>query len=78
MVAHLVWDQGVAGSNPVIPTNFNFVYMSKYEKIMYYTLYTLNALALGLSVINHEYVKAIWIFNATLWMYTAHRYRRAQ
>ena len=22
MVAHLVWDQGVAGSNPVTPTNF--------------------------------------------------------
>jgi hypothetical protein len=22
MVAHLVWDQGVAGSSPVIPTKF--------------------------------------------------------
>ena len=27
MVAHLVWDQGVAGSNPVIPT--------KYKKMKY-------------------------------------------
>ena len=24
MVAHLVWDQGVAGSSPVFPTNFYY------------------------------------------------------
>jgi hypothetical protein len=52
--------------------------MSKYEKIMYYTLYTLNGLALAVSMINHEYIKGIWIINATLWMYTTHRYRRMQ
>ena len=27
MVAHLVWDQGVAGSNPVTPTTLRIVYL---------------------------------------------------
>jgi|688.fasta_scaffold14748_11 hypothetical protein len=28
MAAHLVWDQGVAGSSPVIPTNFKNTFMA--------------------------------------------------
>ena len=27
LVAHLVWDQGVAGSNPVTPTTLRIVYL---------------------------------------------------
>ena len=78
VVAHLVWDQRVAGSNPVFPTNLlNPFLMSKAEKILYMVMYTLFTVGTVLAIARNEYGQAIWVVTGFMWMHNSFTNRQA-